>query len=210
MPRGLRPCRRAPARPGHRALHRLASGGRLARSGGLTDRTVLLWLRASRPLPCWLVTLIAVPVTGISRRPPAAASCRAAGRLPGGWPVRRLAIGHLVQLRQRSFCACGRFPLPRRFPPPARSRLPGRAGHRSTRPGGVSRVGVAPGRVPLGGRRPEDLVPPDRHADDEHDQGQRSQPDRDIDQAQVARDRPCDQQADRDCHDRHDRGEPDH
>jgi hypothetical protein len=56
----------------------------------------------------------------------------------------------------------------------------------------------------------EHLVPPQRHADDQHDQSQGSQPDRYVHQGEIAGQRADDQQRHRRRHDRRDHSEPDH
>jgi hypothetical protein len=67
-------------------------------------------------------------------------------------------------------------------------------------------------RLPTVSRRAagEHLVPPHRHADDEHDQGQSSKPDRYVHEREIARQRADDQQ--RHCRrdDGRDHTEPDH
>jgi hypothetical protein len=70
-------------------------------------------------------------------------------------------------------------------------------------------TGVSAGVAPCS-RRAEHLVPPDRHADDQHQQCQRSQRDRHVDQDQITGHRTSDQQADRDGYDGHECAEPDH
>jgi hypothetical protein len=73
-----------------------------------------------------------------------------------------------------------------------------------------ARTGAAP-RSGLGSRRAEreQLVSPDDHADDQHQQRQRCQPNRHVDQAEVTGHGPYCQQADRDRYDGHDCAEPD-
>jgi len=76
---------------------------------------------------------------------------------------------------------------------------------------GQGRSDLRPGHARLLNlSRAEHLVPPHGHTHDEHEQGERRQPDGHIHQHQRAGDRTSDQQANRDGHDGDDRTEPDH